>query len=613
MSPLFHVLVWLDWLLVPAIVVGIGALLLNLNQGQVSKHGDPLIDRMPWYGAPLAVVEALLIGRHFGNGGVTIALSVAVIVLSLAQVFAGSLGKWMLALVTGLLASLVLINQFRTLTPPFAVFLAVVMLTVMCWSIGFMHFAVRNKRFPTFVEKMQGRRQDAAVQEFVWAFGERVDKKLVKKGKVVEQGDGPDQRSQGPVIHVGCVETTATEMTKDRYADQLASMTHLPRDQVAIVRGESEADVDFQFNWVDTLANVADFEFRPHQSIVEPLAFGVDVAGRPVHINFIDEHWLVGGISGAGKTSIEHMVCAHTVSCPNARLALIDPFKGLGELAMWRPLAWLWGDEDDTARRALRFLVDLVKARSRAREQLESQAEGLGTWMPTREDPQIIVVLDEATALTKDKVMKDALFDLASRGRSAGISLFVCTQFPHFEIFPTTIRGNLNGQICMSVKTAKSGDMIMEGIGEKAVALKKGGYCYVDGEGIDGGPLKARSYRIAPGALRDFASMHKPAEMAIPLGPFMSGDPESGPVKGLVNDSRQDRTDRPDSDRAILQALADGPLSQAEISRRSGVSTSQVSDRVKVLAADELIAKSGTSWSVTDAGRAHLERQEVSA
>lgn len=603
MSPLAHVLLWLDWLIVPAIVVGTGALLLHLNQGQVAKYGDNLIDRMPWYGAPLAVVEALLIGRHFGDGGVALAFAAGIVFLSLAQAFAGDLSKWMLALVSGFLASLALIGLFRSLPPPVAVLVGVVMLAVMCWAIGFMHFAVRNKRFPRFVEKMRGRRQDAAAQEFVAAYAERVGKRLVKKGKVVEQGDGDDQRAQGPVIHVGCLETTATEMTKHQYAEQLASMAHLPPDQAAIVRGASEADIDLQFNWNDTLANVPEFQFHPHQSILEPLAFGVDAEGNPVHINFHDEHWLVGGLSGAGKTSIEHMVCAHAISCPNARLALIDPFKGLGELAMWRPLAWLWGDEDDTARRALLFLVDLVKARSRAREHLESQAHGLGTWMPTREDPLIVVVLDEATKLTEDKVMKAALFDLAARGRSAGISLFACTQFPHFEIFPTVIRGNLNGQICMAVKTSKSGDMIMEGIGEKAVNLKMGGYCYVDGKGIDGGPLKARSYRIAPGALRTFASTHKAAEMPVPLGPQTSGDAASGPVERLVVGSPADRTD---SDRAIEVALADadGPLSQADISRRSGVSTSQVSERVKKLAEAGLIVKDKS-------GRWSLAAQEV--
>lgn len=162
-------------------------------------------------------------------------------------------------------------------------------------------------------------------------------------------------------------------------------------------------------------------------------AVGVGADG-PVALDLVvhGPHAVVGGATGSGKSELLiSWVLALAASAPPDRLAvLLVDFKGGASFAQLAGLPHTVGivtDLDEAhAARVLASLRAEVRFRERAiaaaGARSSDEVEALG---------RLVIVVDEFAAMLADHPDLHALFtDLASRGRSLGIHLVLCTQRP---------------------------------------------------------------------------------------------------------------------------------------------------------------------------------------
>ncbi|MBC7591087.1 MAG: cell division protein [Salinibacterium sp.] len=166
--------------------------------------------------------------------------------------------------------------------------------------------------------------------------------------------------------------------------------------------------------------------------------FAVDATG-PVTIDLVAHgpHAVVGGTTGSGKSEllISWVVALAAANPPEALNFLLMDFKGgsaFDSLALLPHTVGIITDLDATqAARALSSLRAELKYRERvlaaagARDIRQLPPDGVGSM------PRLVIVADEFAAMLADHPDLHPLFaDIASRGRSLGVHLILCTQRP---------------------------------------------------------------------------------------------------------------------------------------------------------------------------------------
>ncbi|MHB1171947.1 MAG: FtsK/SpoIIIE domain-containing protein [Lacisediminihabitans sp.] len=163
-------------------------------------------------------------------------------------------------------------------------------------------------------------------------------------------------------------------------------------------------------------------------------AWGVD---GPMTLDLVSDgpHALVGGTTGSGKSEllvswVLAMAACHT---PATVTFLLVDFKGGSSFASVQNLPHSVGlitDLDD--RSASRALASLrAELRYRERVLADAGARSIEGLPPVHPLPRLVIVVDEFAAMVNDFPELHELFaDLASRGRSLGVHLILCTQRP---------------------------------------------------------------------------------------------------------------------------------------------------------------------------------------
>jgi S-DNA-T family DNA segregation ATPase FtsK/SpoIIIE len=185
----------------------------------------------------------------------------------------------------------------------------------------------------------------------------------------------------------------------------------------------------------------------------------VDEEGGGVAIGLVEHNLLLGGEPGAGKSGVMSMLVAAAALDSTASLWLMD--GKLVELAPWRPVAaGFAGVEIDEAIVLLRTVKAEMDACFAELLDLGRRKVGEGTGLH-------VVVCDElAHYLTwPDKkardAFSDALRDLVSRGRAAGVIVLAATQKPGSDVVPTSIRDLFGYRLAMRCSTAAASDTIL--------------------------------------------------------------------------------------------------------------------------------------------------------
>ncbi len=191
-----------------------------------------------------------------------------------------------------------------------------------------------------------------------------------------------------------------------------------------------------------------DTQLRRALQVPGTAILGLDTEGIPLLVRLASPdvtHILIAGTTGSGKTEVARTILASLIYFQRPRevqLLLVDP-KG-NAFKLFLGLPHLLGDIVKTVEETLNRL-----------RWLEAEMERRQDEEITR--PRIVLVLDELADLLMQggQEMQVHLTRLAQRGRSAGISIIVCTQKPTASAIGSLVKANFPVRLVGKVTSAE--------------------------------------------------------------------------------------------------------------------------------------------------------------
>jgi phosphoglycolate phosphatase-like HAD superfamily hydrolase len=201
--------------------------------------------------------------------------------------------------------------------------------------------------------------------------------------------------------------------------------------------------------------------YAPSTSLWEPIPLGLGEDGPPVELTLPEHNLLIGGEPGSGKSVVLSSIVAAGALDRTTTLTLLDGKQV--ELAIWRPVTERFvGPDLADATETLEFLQSEMNLRyqqlldQRRRKLERSDTQGLR-----------LVVVDELALYLRGgtKALHDrfaeALRDLVSRGRAAGVIVVAATQKPSHEVVPTFVRDLFSYRMAMRCTSPEASDTIL--------------------------------------------------------------------------------------------------------------------------------------------------------
>jgi len=195
------------------------------------------------------------------------------------------------------------------------------------------------------------------------------------------------------------------------------------------------------------------------------IALGVNRRGEVVYYDFAGSfpHFLIGGISGGGKSVLLHSILTQLVLGPQPDLYLND-LKGGVELGLYRDLAITKGFGTtirDVARLAVAAETEMER-RYEVMAQNGSQSWGgkklIFVWDEMADmkigkgDPEATVKANIKTTLTR----------ISAKGRAAGVILLLCTQRPDASVVDGLIKTNIATSLCFRTRDDTQSRIILD-------------------------------------------------------------------------------------------------------------------------------------------------------
>jgi len=232
--------------------------------------------------------------------------------------------------------------------------------------------------------------------------------------------------------------------------------------EVRVLRDARNASVaHFSIVWRDALSTPAPPWPVPTGSLWESLSLGIDEDGNAVRIGLPERNLLLGGEPGAGKSATLSLLIAAAALDPTVSLTLLDGKQV--ELAPWSGSAQQFVGPDMEA--AIAVLKDLCTEMDRRYARL--LAAGMRKITPGGEFGLHVVAIDELAFYMRGgkrderTELTEALRDLVSRGRAAGIIVIAATQKPSGEIIPTFVRDLFSFRMALRCTTPEASDTVL--------------------------------------------------------------------------------------------------------------------------------------------------------
>jgi DNA segregation ATPase FtsK/SpoIIIE-like protein len=199
------------------------------------------------------------------------------------------------------------------------------------------------------------------------------------------------------------------------------------------------------------------------------LVWGDDTMCRPLAVQLGRGSILVGGSMGAGKSTVENAILAAASPRPDIAIIGIDPKRV--ELSPWRARLAAVGRTPDEIDQLITKVSRLMWLRYDWMD-----ARGLRMWDPTLgAGSWVMLVIDELAAVFRPDASiddrkhamqliarrREAIEELGSLGRAAGITIVTCTQTPSAEILGTDFRNNHTTRICLYVPNEHVATMVL--------------------------------------------------------------------------------------------------------------------------------------------------------
>jgi hypothetical protein len=172
-------------------------------------------------------------------------------------------------------------------------------------------------------------------------------------------------------------------------------------------------------------------------SITRPYRLGTFEDGEPVLLDMLGKHVGVVGTNGSGKSNLLGAILENLSASPDVVIWPID-LQGSASLIPWelcagRPVATTPEEAHDYLRDA--FAISQRRAKilgRRVRNYVLS--DGLGTseydWAPTRDEPALVIPIDEFSLLNDEKALKlvEYVLKIMRTGRKSRVTILLANQ-----------------------------------------------------------------------------------------------------------------------------------------------------------------------------------------
>ena len=258
-------------------------------------------------------------------------------------------------------------------------------------------------------------------------------------------------------------------------------------------------------------------------------------------------HFLIGGTTRSGKSTLLHTLIAASVLCETPQtlqLALID--TKASELALWggaphllQPVASDWA----AAGALIRRMVDEMDRRGQLLGELPgartfSKYNAIVSSQPGREKlPLILLVVDEFVDLVLqaraegDKTLEALLSRLASKGSGLGITLILTTTDPTADVVDMKIRRCCTYRMCFSVPTPSDSEIVLGARGAERIPYEAKGRLLLADESRR--VVEVQGFFLSDESLKTISEQFPPASSAtgatstvVEVAPVKDGTPK---------------------------------------------------------------------------------------
>ncbi|MGH7883922.1 MAG: FtsK/SpoIIIE domain-containing protein, partial [Candidatus Dormibacteraceae bacterium] len=254
----------------------------------------------------------------------------------------------------------------------------------------------------------------------------------------------------------------------------------------------------------DLLSSTEKWPGPSSQSILEPLRLGTFEDGAPALLSLVPEaskgvSLLLAGQTGMGKSSLINIIVGSLANYRDVVLMGIDPQRT--ELGPWQAAFepdCLVLEAGAKAERLLERLVAIMSVRTKL---LASQ--GRRSWVPSANQPEIVLVVDEAADLVS---MMELLFLLARKGRKVGIHLILATQRSSAKSlgeWGTELSAQFGVKICLGVNSITDVNIVLgpgaagEGWRADQMLARPGEFLIRSRHSEHSSPRRARGYLVS--------------------------------------------------------------------------------------------------------------------
>jgi hypothetical protein len=370
--------------------------------------------------------------------------------------------------------------------------------------------------------------------------------------------------------------------------------------RVMPVPGQSARMVDIRFMLADPLKDA----ITPTEQDVTgeddmTLDIGVFETGAKVIIDII--HTLIAGASDAGKSGVINAIMRGLVRKKKVAVLGIDMKPGAPELGKWESSMVDLAKNEMEAELMLGKIVYAIERRGQI-----MKLRGIRKWIPTEEEPFIVLIIDEVAQIKKaGRRLTMLLVKISELSRAYGFAMIMATQHPTDKSIPTEAAANCLQRIGLECKASTAERLIF---GDDATKdgwrlsprhMKAQGMFRIQSRRY-GTPNLARAYwmdddqvdhevrRFAPERVPIDSGTWNPGLGATPrraIEPEEDEDHDGTPVGVIVED---------DPESVIFMAVCSGLGTPAAISGETGIPDSTVRFHLRALHRKGKITQSGT-------------------
>jgi S-DNA-T family DNA segregation ATPase FtsK/SpoIIIE len=255
---------------------------------------------------------------------------------------------------------------------------------------------------------------------------------------------------------------------------------------------------------IDPHANAIAWPGPSVTTITEPIDLGPFEDAAPARVLLLRRHVLIGGIAGSGMSGGINVLMGNLSACGDVVIWAIDLKRGM-ELQPWATCIDRLATTPEEARRLLRDAVVVLEARAAALAET-----GKRVWAPTRDNPALVIIIDEYAELAEEAADATSYSDsIARRGRAVAVQLIAATQRPTQKAMGKgAVRSQMDVRVSFRVRERKDVDLIlgqgMLNAGWHAQTLNALGKFLVSAPEHDT-PRRARAYLLTDETVRGTA------------------------------------------------------------------------------------------------------------